>query len=178
MLIYINEWTKKLNNVKFLNTHPVEKDSILSLYSIVSKAFSNLGIYSKAPLLPLPHIRMRTHPPHSKPILPPSSSSHCPCGSTSYFGCWCYCGWQCMEEEEGGGTSWNIMQHDMCLHQSPPPPLHLFCMTCAHWGAKIMCMTCQQVLHVDLSFKGLAVIAAISTHPMAPLANLLWLWLS
>jgi len=49
MLIYINQWTKNLNNVKFPNTHPVKKDSILSLYGIVSEVFSNIGIYSKAP---------------------------------------------------------------------------------------------------------------------------------
>ena len=115
MLIYINQWTKNLNNVKFLNTHPVEKDSILSLYGIVSEAFSNIRIYSKAPPLPFPHLRLQTHPPHSKPILPPSSLSHSPCGSAIYFSCWCYCRWQHTEEEKGGGTSWNIMQHDTCL---------------------------------------------------------------
>jgi len=117
MLIYINQWTKNLNNVKFLNTHPVKKVSILGSYGLVSEAFSNIGIYSKAlPLAPL-------SPKDVDSPSSPSFSSHCPCGSTSYFGCWRYCRWQCMEEE-GGGTSWNIMQYDMCSCQSPlsPPP--------------------------------------------------------
>jgi len=30
-----------------------------------------LTIYSKAPPLPIPHLRMRTHPPHPNPVLPP-----------------------------------------------------------------------------------------------------------
>jgi len=83
MLIYINQWTKNLNNVKFLNSHPVEKDSILGLYGVISEAFSNIRIYSKAPPLPVPHLRMQTHPPYSKPVLPPSSSFHCPCSDTT-----------------------------------------------------------------------------------------------
>jgi len=49
MLIYINQWTKNLNNVKFLNTYPAEKNSVLGSFGIISEAFNNIGIYSKAP---------------------------------------------------------------------------------------------------------------------------------
>ena len=78
MLIYINQWTKNLNNVKFLNTHPVKKDSILGSYSVVSEAFSNIGIYSKA--LPSVHPSpkdadspspLQTHPHPTAPAAVP-----------------------------------------------------------------------------------------------------------
>jgi len=135
--------------------------------------------YTQRHLLLPPHLRLQTYPLHSKPVLSPSSLSHCLCSSTSYFGCWCHCGWQ-HTEEEGGGTSWNIMQYDTCSHQSF---FLLFPPTCSTWhtligGAKITCMTCQRVLHMNLLFKGLAAIATLSTCPMAPLANPLWLWSS
>jgi len=99
MLIYINQWTKNLNNAKFLYTHSVEKDSVLASFGIISEAFNNIGIYSKAPPSAPPSPKAADSPS------PPLSSSHCPCSSASYFSCWCYYGWQCMEEEEGGGTS-------------------------------------------------------------------------
>jgi len=69
MLIYINQWTKNLNNDKFLNTHPVEKDSILSSYGIISKVFSNIGIYSKAPppACPSPKDADSPSPPQPRP---------------------------------------------------------------------------------------------------------------
>jgi len=108
MLIYINQWTKNLNNIKFLNTHPVKKDSILGLYGVVSEAFSNIGIYSKAPLPAPPSSKVADSPS------PLSSSFHCPYGSAGYFSCWHYCGRQCTEEEEGGGTFWNITRYDTC----------------------------------------------------------------
>ena len=62
-----------------------------------------------------PSPKVMDSPSPSQPILPSLSSSHCLCSSTGYFGCWCYCGWQCMEEEEGSGTFWNITWHDTCL---------------------------------------------------------------
>jgi len=76
MLIYINQWTKNLNNVKFLNTHPVEKNSVLGLFGIVSEAFNNIRIYLKAPLSapPSPKVAdslspLQTHPPPPRPHL-------------------------------------------------------------------------------------------------------------
>ena len=84
MLIYINQWTKNLNNVKFLNTHPVEKDSILGSYGIISKAFSNIGIYSKTPPSACPSPKDVDSPS------PPLSSSRCPCSSARWWdGKWC-----------------------------------------------------------------------------------------
>ena len=74
MLIYINQWTKNLNNVKYLNTHPVEKDLILGLYGVASKAFSNIRIYSKAPppVPPSPKVADSLSSPqtHPSPLRP------------------------------------------------------------------------------------------------------------
>ena len=71
MLIYINQWTKNLNNIKFLNTHPVEKDSILGSYGVVSEAFSNIGIHSKAPpASPSPKVADSLSPPQTHPPSP------------------------------------------------------------------------------------------------------------
>ena len=69
MLIYINQWTKYLNNVKFLNTHPVEKNSILSSYDVISEVFSNIGIYSKTPPpAPSPKVADLPSPLQTRPL--------------------------------------------------------------------------------------------------------------
>jgi len=85
MLIYINQWTKNLNNIKFLNTHPVEKDSILGSYSVISEEFSNIEIYSKAPLpAPLSPSPLQAHPspPHPHPTAPAAAPVTSAAGAT------------------------------------------------------------------------------------------------
>jgi len=126
MLIYINQWTKNLNNVKFLNTHPVEKDSILSSYDIVSKAFSNIGIYSKAPppAPPSPKVAdspspLQTHPPSPcpHPTAPAAAPVTLAAGTTA--------GSSAQKKKkvvEHSGTS-HDMTHAHADPPLPPPPV-------------------------------------------------------
>jgi len=97
MLIYINQWTKNLNNVKVLNTYPVEKDSILSSYGVVSEVFSNIGIYSKAPppaslspkVADSPSLIQTRHPPpHPHPTAPAAVPVTSAAGATMGDSAW------------------------------------------------------------------------------------------
>ena len=128
MVIQLYKWSKDLENAKFLNANPVKKASVLEWCYILSKAFTNIRLYPKAPSpAPLSPKDVDSPSPLQTHPLPPSSSFHCLCGSTGYFSCWCYCRWQRTEEKEGSGTFWNIIQHDTCSCWSsllPPPVLH------------------------------------------------------
>ena len=75
MLIYVNQWAKNLENIKFLSFHPVEKDSILSSFGIMSEAFNNVGLYSKAPPSASPSPKAADSPLPSQPCPPPPLSS-------------------------------------------------------------------------------------------------------
>jgi len=74
-----------------MNANPVEKESVLKWYHILSEAFTNIGLYPKAPPPAPPSSKDvdSPSPPQTHPPLP-SFSSHRPCSSTAYFGCWRY----------------------------------------------------------------------------------------
>jgi len=128
-------------------------------------------------LLLLPHLRMWTHPPHPKSILLPSHPHPtAPVAVPVTLAAGATADGSARKKKKKmvkhSGTSCD----KTCAHADSP--LHLFHMTCAYWGARIMCTTHQWVLHMDLLFKGLATIATLSTHPMAPSADPLWSWSS
>jgi len=118
--------------------------------------------------LSLPHLRLWTHPPPPHPLptapaaVPVTLAAGAAVGGSAQ---------KKKKAVEHSGTSCDTLC--ACANPpslSPPAPHDMW--------ARITCTTCQWVLHVDLSFKGLATVAALSTCPMAPPANLLWSWLS
>ena len=145
MLIYVNQWAKNLENVKFLNSHPVEKDSILGSFGVMSEAFNNIGLYSKAPPLASLSPKAADFPP---PI-PTSSSPPCPHPTapvpvlvTSAAGVTVGgSAWKKKKVVECSGTSC-----DTCARADPSsPPPHWYHTTCTHHACHVLFMYCCQV---------------------------------
>jgi len=71
-LMNIFKWTKDLENAKFLNANPIEKSSVLDWYYTISKAFTSIGLYPKAPSPAPPSPKDADSPLPSQPHpLPP-----------------------------------------------------------------------------------------------------------
>jgi len=139
MLIYVNQWAKNLENVKFLNSHPVKKDSILGSFGVMSEAFNNIRLYSKAPPPvspsskavdpPLP-FQPRPPPPRPCPTAPVAVPVTSAAGVTAGGSVW-----KKKKAVEYSGTSRDTHMLTLIL----PPLPHLFHMTHVHQGVRITC---------------------------------------
>jgi len=124
-LMNVFKWTKDLENAKFLNANSIKKSSILDWYYTISKAFTSIRLYPKAPS-PAPPSPKDADSPLPSQLCPPPPCPHPTAPAvvlvTSAAGITVGgSAWQKKKAVECSGTSRNIHAH--ADPPSPPPPV-------------------------------------------------------